>query len=62
MVTMCIQQSALVDAWFAERAHVARAEDMQLWAKQFTDLSRRMFEPAEERMHRKAPRKRGNRS
>jgi AcrR family transcriptional regulator len=49
MVTMCIQQSALVDVWFAERAQLATEEEMQLWADKFTDLSRSMFEPRQGR-------------
>jgi len=45
LVHQCMQTSALIDAWFAERASTATEPQMREWAAQFADLSRRMLEP-----------------
>lgn len=49
LVHQCMQTSALVDAWFAERAATATPAQMRKWAAQFADLSRRMLEPGSPR-------------
>lgn len=48
VVRICVQNSAMVDAWFAERAALASAQQMTEWAKLFTDLLRRMLQPGGE--------------
>jgi len=45
LVRICVQNAALVDAWFAQRAAVASSKEMQEWSLLFTDLLRRMVQP-----------------
>lgn len=46
LLTLATQNAAMVDAWFAERAETASAQEMQKWADDFTDMLKRMFAPA----------------
>lgn len=46
LVRICVQNSSMVDTWFAERACVATKAQMVEWAALFTDLLRRSVQPA----------------
>ena len=42
---LSLSLSALVDAWFAERAQDAEPEEMESWARLFGDLDERALAP-----------------
>jgi AcrR family transcriptional regulator len=46
LIHLCVQNAAMVDAWFAERARAATQSEMEEWAVLFSDLLRRMLEPS----------------
>jgi AcrR family transcriptional regulator len=60
LLTLCVQTSSLLDAWFAGRALTATQAEQTRWAAQFTDLSRRMLAPRPTRNSSAQPRKKGS--
>ncbi len=47
LVPFCLQTSALVDSWFAERAEKTSTEETERLAVRFTSALRRMLEPSD---------------
>lgn len=45
LIALSVDLSATLDVWFAGQAELASDEDLELRARQFADLSRRLFAP-----------------